>query len=419
MNRLYACIISCGDTADTRSMMTVAHRFSHAIEKLDDGVLFDVSGLERLIGTPEQVAASISEQAGRHGITAGIAVADTPDAAILLARRSDGTVSTAEHPEAFARLPLADLGIADDTRAVFSDLGIRRVEDLLAVPADELAGRYGREFDGIVRRLRQEGKRLLTPNIRDSDVSWSFSPDAAIDDFEQLIFVVNHALDGLFSQIDRMAMSTEQVDVTFGLDGGSSRVYEIRTSFPTLDRRFWLRLIDLRIGLDPPAAAIRSVSIKAHFTRPRPAQNGLYAVSRPEPESLLLTINKLKRLIGDDNVGVPRLLDDRKAQPFCLDSRLIPSGRDAAAVRLGETIGFAYYRPPLAAEVLVRDRRIVFVRTRRFSGHVLQCSGVWKGSSHWWDRSWRTHEWDVEVEECGVYRLCKADREWFIVGEYD
>ena len=28
-------------------------------------------------------------------------------------------------------------------------------------------------------------------------------------------------------------------------------------------------------------------------------------------------------------------------------------------------------------------------------------------------------EWDVEVENDGVYRLCKAGEEWFLVGEYD
>ena len=32
---------------------------------------------------------------------------------------------------------------------------------------------------------------------------------------------------------------------------------------------------------------------------------------------------------------------------------------------------------------------------------------------------WRTEEWDVEVEDSGVYRLCKVNREWFLTGEYD
>lgn len=421
MARLYACIIAREGTCDTANLIAVADRFSHSVERMDGGVLFDVSGLERLIGKPEQVAASISAEASRQGITAGIAVAETPDAAILLARRSDGMVSTAKQPDAFAQLPLADLGIANDTLAVFSELGIRRVEDLLAVPADDLAGRYGRDFDDIMRRAKQKGRRQLTPNISETDISWSFAPDMPIEDFEQLIFVVNHAMDGLFAHVDRLAMSTEQIDVRFGLDGGASRGYEIKTSFPTLDRSFWLRLINLRIGLDPPASAIRSLTVTVNFTRPRPVQRGLYSAARPEPESLLLTVNKLKKLVGADEVGVPQILDDRKAKPFCLDPETVPSGTDDATgpTPRGEIIAFAYYRPPITAEVLVREHRIVFVRTRRFAGHVLRSSGVWRGSSHWWDRLWRTQEWDIEIEDHGIYRLSKEGNEWFVVGEYD
>lgn len=421
MGRLYACIIARDGNGDAEIMTAIADRFSHAVELIDGGVLFDVSGLERLIGTPEQVAASISSEASRQGITAGIAVAETPDAAILLARRSDGMVSTAKQPDAFAQLPLADLGIANDTLAVFSEMGIRRVEDLLAMPTDEISARYGREFEKILDRAKQKGRRVLTPNISETDVSWGFAPDMPIEDFEQLIFVVNHAMEGLFAHVDRLAMSTEQIDVRFGLDGGTSRDYEIKTSFPTLDRTFWLKLINLRIGLDPPPAAIRSVTVTVNFTRPRPVQRGLYSAVRPEPESLLLTVNKLKKLVGANEVGVPRLLDDRKARPFRLDPDAVPAGSDDASSPMprGEKIAFSYYRPPITAEVLVRDRRIVFVRTRRFAGHVLRSSGVWRGSSHWWDRSWRTQEWDIEVEDAGIYRLSKEGNEWFVIGEYD
>jgi hypothetical protein len=46
-------------------------------------------------------------------------------------------------------------------------------------------------------------------------------------------------------------------------------------------------------------------------------------------------------------------------------------------------------------------------------------SGVWKKSSRWWDQPWKTYEWDVELENRGVYRLCRCLPDWFVVGEYD
>jgi len=83
-------------------------------------------------------------------------------------------------------------------------------------------------------------------------------------------------------------------------------------------------------------------------------------------------------------------------------------------------IAFQYFQPPRRAEVEVRGRKLVHVRTREFAGAVVECGGVWRGSSKWWEASgWRTQEWDVEVENAGIYRLALANGEWFVVGEYD
>jgi hypothetical protein len=213
----------------------------------------------------------------------------------------------------------------------------------------------------------------------------------------------------------------------------------------------------------------------SHFTKPRPNQRGLYAVNRPEPESLLLTVGKLKKLVGQENVGIPVLLNQRVAEPFTIDvdtipdvsgSNQVPSSRlgriavrrsyaspsavplssaatpplrgmaseevwrasparqasphcEAAEPQDRSVIAFTWYRPSVQAEVLVREGRLVYIKTRHFAGHVIEYSGVWKGNAKWWDRPWRILEWDIEVENQGVYRLCKGGEEWFVMGEYD
>jgi hypothetical protein len=83
----------------------------------------------------------------------------------------------------------------------------------------------------------------------------------------------------------------------------------------------------------------------------------LYAISRPEPESLLLTVNKIKKLVGKENVGTPVLLDQRLARPFSLDANSLPVGKENIVKHTQYAIvAFSYFRPPLRAEVLVRDR---------------------------------------------------------------
>ena len=79
----------------------------------------------------------------------------------------------------------------------------------------------------------------------------------------------------------------------------------------------------------------------------------------------------------------------------------------------------AFYAEAFGMEEQFRDGEIVFIRTREFSGHVLNSSGVWRSTSTWWDKPWKVQEWDIEVENNGIYRVCKAGKEWFVTGEYD
>ncbi len=442
MSKLYACIISPDAAKNRDDLLAAARQFSYSIEVLEDGVLFDVRGLERLIGDADRIAENILAYLQTNDIPGNIAVAPTVDTAILLARQNNGLNHRVASPAEFQKLPLRDIGIANDSIGIFNELGINNIEELRQIPEGDLINRYGRGFRRVLDVIEQKDTSFLTPNVKEKSAEWSYQLDLAVEDFEQLIFIVNHGLDDLLGRVAARGMSTEQLDLTFKLANKGGRDYEIKTSFPTLEKTFWLKLINLRVSLDPPEAPILAVGVTAHFTKPRPDQRGLYAVSRPEPESLLLTANKLKKLVGEDNVGVPVLLNQRLSEAFALDADALPdvrtgrlssppAGGGVAAASADAVVGdgfrtqhepiiaFSYFKPPIRAEVLVRDGRLVFIKTRNFSGYVTEYSGVWRANSKWWDKSWKTQEWDIEVENNGVYRLCKADKEWFLAGEYD
>ena len=381
--------------------------------------MFDVADWNASSATLIRSPQNILEHLKTNDISGNVAVAETVDTAMLLARQKKGLNHTVASPAEFPKLPLRDLDIENDSIGIFNDLGIHNIEDLRQIPDDDLINRYGSEFYRVLDIIEQKDSSFLTPNIKESNVAWEYELDFAVDDFEQLIFIVNHGLDDLLGQIAHYGLSTEQLDIDFKLSDRTHRSYEIKTSFPTLEKTFWLKLINLRVSLDPPEAAISAVNVTAHFTKPRPTQTGLYAVSRPAPESLLLTVNKIKNLVGEENVGTPVMLDQRLAEPFALDAEKLPEGKETDDTATNQIIAFNYFHPPIRAEVLVRESRLVFIKTQYFSGHVNEYSGVWKANSKWWDRSWKTQEWDVEVENHGIYRLCKVDKEWFLAGEYD
>jgi len=412
MSRLYACIISADAKRDKEVLLSIARRFSYSIEMLEDGILFDVSGLKRLVGAPQKISQKILGHLKKSDVSASVAVANTVDTVTLLARQNTS--------EAFQELPLGSLEIDQGTLNIFGDLGITKIEELLQIPTDELIKRYGQEFMNVIHVVRQNGRRFITPNVKQNNISWAFDLDFPVEDFEQLIFILNHGLDKLFGQVMHYGFSTEHLDISFKLRDKSEKSYEIKTSFPTLEKTFWLKLINLRISLDPPPSGILSVSVVSHFTRPRPGQKGLYAVSRPEPESLLLTANKLKKLVGEENVGVPTLVDQRLPEAFALEADQLPIGKEQLEFRDEEPIiAFSYFNPPIPAKVSVVNKCLVSIKTQHLSGTVKKYSGVWRQNSRWWNRSWHTVEWDVEIEEGGVYRLCRVSDHWFLVGEYD
>lgn len=419
MSKLYACIILEDPKGGAQELVRVAHEFAYSIQRIEDGLLFDVSGLQRLMGGRTEVSQKIFAKLKEYNVSGSIAVAEKVETAILLARQNKGLNHIAS-PESFQKLPLRDLPIDNDTLNIFSDLGLRRVEDLRQIGTDELVRRYGRQFRDVIDVLEQKGSRMLTPNIKENQVSWAYDLDLPVEDFEQLIFIANHGLDKLFGEVGHHGYSTEQLDIILGLRDKTTRTYEIKTSFPTLEKNFWLKLINLRIALGSPESGIMSVKIISYFTRPRPAQAGLYAVSRPDPEALSLTVNKLKKLAGEENVGVPVLVDQRLSKEFTLDAQAIPAGKERVEIKTDKAIiAFSYFTPPVEVEVKVERQRLVYLKTADLRGHVKEYSGVWRRNSEWWSKGWRTEEWDVELENGGVYRLSKVGKKWYLTGEYD
>lgn len=425
MSKLYACIISADAKNDNAVLLSIANEFAAGIETLEDGVLFDVSGLENLIGDADEIARRIELKLKEHDLSANAAIAGSTETAVLLARfssphASKGPTQPTDHVDKFSQLPLHSLDIDPDTLNIFNDLGIRKISDLQKVPVDDLINRYGQKFRDVIDIIEQKGSRILMPNVKENSLAWTYDLDLPVEDFEQLIFVVNHGLDKLFARISYSALSTDHLDIYLGLRKKEEKFYEIKTSFPTLDRAFWLKLVNLRIALDPPGSEIISVRVVTHFTRPRPDQRGLYSVSRPEPESLLLTVNKIKKLVGEDNVGVPVVLNERVSEPFAIDPERLPKGNEKLELRSEKlTAAFNYFRPPVPVSVNVENKRLLFIKTSHFSGRVEKYSGVWKKNSQWWNRPWSDQEWDIEVEERGMFRLGRNKNEWFLFGEYD
>lgn len=415
MSRLYACIVS----EHPRESVSIAQRFAYGVELLEDAVLLDISGTEKLFGTPLEIASLLERELKKKNIAANISIASNGAAALLHARNHPG-ISIVEE-SATTDLPLSSLDIEPDILDVFSSLGLKSTADIDRIETSDLIARYGSEFQKTIDLIKNKSSYVLTSNIKEDAASWSSEFDFRVEDFEQLIFILSTGVEKILTAAAQCGSSTEHIHITLRLNKNVEKSYDIKLSFPTLNRKFWQTIISLRIGNDPPESEIVAMSLTAHFTKQRSVQRGMFASTRPEPEALQLTVDKIKRLLGDKNVGVPVLLNERLPKPFLLDEKKIPSGTEEIAVAEGAAVlALCYFDPPLLAEVMVNKKKLLYVRTGAFEGRVAEYGGVWKGSSQWWNpRRWHTQEWDIELEDKSLYCLQKNGQDWFVTGRYD
>ena len=393
--------------------------FAYRLEKIEGGILFEIGGLERLFGRPSEIARRISRQMEELSIVGNIAVGENARSAILQARNNEGVTVYSE--QGFDQMPLTGLGLDPDLLKIFEALGMRTVQDLKALPEIDLVARYGKEIRDLLDLVNNRRQYILTPNLKENFVSWFQQLDFSVKNFEQLVFIVRVGLETIFAATSSYGLRTERLEIILGLESKESKKYEIKISFPSLEIKFWLKMISLKIMSDPPADGIISLELKSHFIRPRVMQKGLFTAAKPEPESLLVTITKIKKLIGAENVGIPLILNQRAFEPFTIEPETLPKGSELEIEGLNNPgLSFSYFHPPLDSTVMISQNRLIFLRTKYFQGKVKEYSGVWIGSSEWWgETSWVTEEWDVELEGGGIFRLSRTSTGWLVTGEYD
>ena len=107
MSKLYACIISEDIKSDGEALARIAHEFAYSIERLEDGILFDVSGLQRLMGGEAQISQKILGKLKEYNVSGKTAVADRVETATLLARQSRGARSHRRRSRKLSKTSLA------------------------------------------------------------------------------------------------------------------------------------------------------------------------------------------------------------------------------------------------------------------------------------------------------------------------
>jgi protein ImuB len=442
---MYACIHSARPAGS--ALLECASGFApttDAIELCDERtVVFRVEGLGLLYGPLQAVAEAITLRARAAGLDAKAVIAHSVDAARLLVRRPDAesveVVSIDETASRVGVLNVKDLGLTREVEEVFALWGIKTLGEFAALPEKGLVQRFGPEAVRWHRLARGALQRPLITLEPDRTIADELDLDYEIDLLDALMFGIGRLLNSLCERLIESGLATDEVTVTLKLADGASELpllqhaaecsFVLRLPLPLDSARPLLRVIRFELEKNPPAAPIRAISISMHTVIPRRLQLGLFIPASPEPATLELTLSRLRSLVGEENVGVPELLDSHHPQPFGL-GRSKPISIEGSVSRLGEKkerrviLAVRYLRPSMNAEMDIFEGRPTRLRTRKWEKRVMNAAGPWHLSGDWWgDVSWDREEWDVALCDGIVYRVYRNEGpqtdQWIIEGVYD
>jgi protein ImuB len=448
--------------------------------------VLDVSGQDLLFGPPvknmsqevecaRNIATAIVRRSKTLNLKVNVAIAANVDVAIHAARLVKGVTII---PPGDELLITRDFSIkqidhslvaieekrAAEIQQTFALWGIRTFGDFGCLPLAGVAERLGQ--DGVRLHKLAQGKSDRRLNLVRPPIGFaqSLELDNAISEVEPLSFILSRLLNQLCANLNEYALATNELKLQlvtdkrleYRLQSGSydskkrptevgtlnaANLYERTLTLPVPMRnpKTLLRLLLFDIEREPPQAPITAVAITAEPIEPRASQTGLFIPLAPEPERLEITLARLRKLVGADNVGSPEILDTHRPDAFRMKKFVITQRREKNLKTAGETpalpvMGFRIFRPPWRADVWTREGKPTRIDapsadTRgRVRGQIVRASGPWRGSGDWWRTDvWARDEWDVAVVDpksnegevlCRIFRDLTTEK-WFVAGVYD
>lgn len=422
---MFCCL--CGE-GDLRSL---AFDFSPVVEQsAPDAFTFDASGLDRLFGLPQDIAAAVVRRAGELGVKPRIAIAQNPDAAICAARTFAGVsiVPFGDEAKYLSELPVSVLAPSPELAETLARWGIRRLRELAALPALGIAERLGPEGLKLRRLARGEAERKLLPIEDAPRYEEELELEYPVELLEPLSFLLARLLNGLIVRLATRALSTNELRLRLRLENSSTHERTLRLPVPTLDAKALLKLMQLDLEAHPPAAPIVHVWMAANPVKPRAAQAGLFTPAAPEPVRLELTLARIRAIVGEDRAGAVETIDTHRPDAYRAAPLNIAPAKSVKPRSLSvkprsfisARLSLRMFRPPRPARVAIAASHPTFIAADRIRGDVIESAGPWRTSGDWWTADpWSRDEWDVSISDGGIYRVYCCPRGWFIEGSYD
>ncbi len=354
------------------------------------------------------------------GLAVRVGVAGTPDLAQLAARLADPVTLVDDAAGFLAALPVGALQPGAELAAVLDSWGIRTIGQFVALPAAQVWERLGPEAVALWERAaggRRRPLRLVKPReffAEEADL------EHAIEMLEPLLFLLRRFLEQIAVRLGQAYLVAGKLRLVLRFDNGATyqRVFTIPQ--PTRDVGLLFRMLHTHLEGFTSESPITGLELAAKPVRPQAEQFGLLDRGLRDPHQFAETLARLQALLGADRVGTPELEtshhpDAFHVRPYDADAPA-PAERDDDAPLVG--VPWLRLRPRVAANIILSETRPAYLYSARSTGPIRDARGPWLLDGNWWEsRRWSREEWDIATDD-GLYRLVRAEGQWFLDGIY-
>jgi protein ImuB len=303
------------DEADAQgAVASMALGFTPRVAVLDEAVLMDVTGSLRLFGGLARLMALLEQRLleffKSNSLPALVRRAQGATSLIALGRLRMKTGQGAGPPHRVAELPMHTLSAARPHLGVLERTGCRHWDDLLRLPRDGVARRFGAELLEALDRARG--------SVAD-EYEWRVLPDHFEEKIE-LDALVTHApalmagAERLLARLQAWLLGRQSglsaLRLTWQLDKRRdvppTGEIEVRTAQPAQDLRHVARLLAEQLAQHKLPAPVFSLSLRSLATEPladaAAATTSLLMTERKQGDSAVELIERLSARLGEAQV---------------------------------------------------------------------------------------------------------------------
>jgi protein ImuB len=403
-------------------------RIEDASSDLACTLILDLAGTERLLGAAATLADELKQKLHALGIQTAAAISSNVPAALAIARTLSPDAPTVCVPEgqerqALARLPLSALELTPEHAELFLLWGIHTVGELAALPERELISRLGDAGGRLHLLARGAHPHLFRPVEPVFALEQHAEFEDGVEMLDSLLFVLGPMLDKLIYLAQGNALSLLSLTLTLHLRKGEMHVCRVRPALPSADRKFLLKLLHLELTAHPPRSEVLAMQLEAEPGRPSKEQIGLFSPQLPDTSRLDVTLARIQSIVGEGNVGSPRLQDTHRQDAHTMEAFRVagaPAKKESRkasrkaskaeagflSARMSVRIARRRIRPPFPARIVMAGRRPGAVMFAQQSYHVRHAYGPWRSSGQWWNaQAWASEEWEVALCASGTGAL--------------